>query len=129
MKILFDTNVLISAFMASGSCYDVIDNSIHGHELYCTPSIINEFRKVFKDDFHYPEEVINQFIRFIDKFFIKGDAASAIDNVCRDADDNQILADALANGIEILITGDKDLLDLKRYKGVKIISPREYWKL
>ena len=52
-----------------------------------------------------------------------------VENVCRDPNDNQVLADALVNKIEILITGDKDLLELKKYKGIKIISPKAYWNL
>jgi predicted nucleic acid-binding protein len=40
-----------------------------------------------------------------------------------------VLADAVINEIEVIITGDKDLLDLKNYKGIKIISPKEYWNL
>ena len=129
MKIIFDTNVLVSAFMTGGNCCDVIDHSIDGHRLYYTNFIIDEFKKVFKDNFHYPETVIYQFIRFINKFFIEGDSAPAVDNVCRDPKDNQLIADAVINNIEVIITGDKDLLDLKTCKGVKIISPKEYWKL
>lgn len=129
MKILFDTNVLVAAFIRADSSYDVIEHAIHEHDIYYTSFIINEFRKVFKSKFHYPESVINEFVLFINDFFIKGDTANTIDNICRDSDDNQVLADALINRIGVIITGDKDLLDLKTYKRIKIISPKEYWSL
>jgi putative PIN family toxin of toxin-antitoxin system len=73
--------------------------------------------------------VIHSSIFIIERDLIKAKTASKAEDVCRDSDDNQILADALENGIEIIITGDDDLLDLKTYKGVKIITPREYWSL
>lgn len=129
MKILFDTNVLIAAFMTKGCSYDVIEQAVHEHEIYYTPFIINEFKRVFKDKFHYSNTLINEFVAFIEKYFIKGSTANAIEKSCRDPDDDHVLADALANGINVIITGDKDLLDLKTHKGIKILRPNEYWSL
>jgi len=132
MKILFDTNVLISVFLAfkrGCMCYDIIDHAIENHQLYYTSYIIAEFRKVFREDFNYPETVINEFAAFITRFFIKGKTAETIENVCRDPKDDQVLADAASNAIDVIVTGDKDLLVLKNYKGIKVMMPRDYWKL
>lgn len=129
MKILFDTNVLIAAFLRGGSSYEVIEQAIHEHEIYYTTFIINEFRRVFKDKFHYPESMVNEFVVFIKRFFIKGITADGIESICRDSDDDQVLADGVINGINIIITGDKDLLVLKTHKGIKIIHPNKYWNL
>ena len=129
MRVLFDTNVLISAFITRGSAYDVIEHAFHECDVYYTTFIINEFKEVFKDKFHYPESVINEFVSFIHKFFLKGNTADAVSNICRDPDDDQVLADAVINSIDAIITGDKDLLILKNYKGIKIIHPIDYWNL
>ena len=132
MKILFDTNILISTFLAfkrGRMCYDIIDHAVESHQLYYTSFIIGEFKKVFREDFNYPETVINEFAAFITRFFIKGKTANTTENVCRDPKDDQVLADAANNDIDVIITGDKDLLVLKKYKGIKIIIPGNYWKL
>jgi putative PIN family toxin of toxin-antitoxin system len=129
MKILFDTNVLIAAFIGRGYSYEVVEDSIHGHALYSTPFIIKEFKKTFKNKFRYPESMINELVGFTHNFFIQGKTGQTINQICRDTRDNHILADAVINGIDIIITGDKDLLALKNYKGIKIISPKEYWNL
>lgn len=129
MRILFDTNVLVSAFVTGGSSYEVIEHAIHKGEIYYTVFISDEFRRIFKDKFHYPEPVINEFVSFIHKFFLKGDTAETVPDICRDSDDNQVLADAVINGIDVIITGDKDLLVLKNYKGIAIIHPIGYWNL
>ena len=129
MKIFFDTNVLISAFIVNGACYEVVHDSINQHELYYTDFIIGEFKKVFKDDFHFSEGVIKECTVFIEKFFMKGNTASEIKNVCKDKDDNQLLADAVLNNIDVIVTGDKEVLDLKTYRSIHIISPAEYWRL
>lgn len=75
---------------------------------------------------HLPIQNIAHILRYVKEKFGK---PTTVEDVCRDPEDNQVLTDALANDIKIIITGDKDLLDLKTYKGVKIISPKEYWKL
>ncbi len=129
MRILFDTNVLVSAFLAGGSCYDVIEDSIHGYELYYTAFIINEFDRILRNNFRFSGAVINEFVSFIKNFFVKGNTADKINNICKDKDDNQLLADAVINKVDVIITGDKDLLVLKTYKGIKIVSHKEYWKL
>lgn len=129
MKILFDTNVLVAAFIRGGSSYDVIEQAIHEQEIYYTTFIIAEFRRVFKNKFHYPGSIINEFVIFIKKFFIKGITADVIENICRDPEDDQVLADGVINGVNVIITGDKDLLDLKTHKGIRIIHPNEYWNL
>lgn len=48
--------------------------------------------------------------------------------VCRDPDDDNILAAALSGPCDCVVTGDKDLLVLKRYEGVAIYSPRDFLK-
>ena len=68
-------------------------------------------------------------LKFMNQFYILGQTADTVDKVCRDPDDDQILADALINHIDVIITGDKDLLDIKKYKGVRILAPKDYWIL
>jgi predicted nucleic acid-binding protein len=51
------------------------------------------------------------------------------DNICRDKDDNNIIALAVSAKADFIITGDKDLLVLKKYKSIRIVSPREFWEV
>ncbi|MBI5554298.1 MAG: putative toxin-antitoxin system toxin component, PIN family [Elusimicrobia bacterium] len=51
------------------------------------------------------------------------------DNICRDKDDQMVLGTALAAETEVIITGDKDLIVLKHYKHIKIVTPRDFWSL
>jgi len=129
VKLLIDTNVIISGITARGHSFEVIKDSTYRHEIYYTEHLLEEIQRILSTKFSLSNDVINFSIFIIKKNFIKGKTADKIENVCRDPDDNQILADALVNEIEVIITGDGDLLDLKSYKGIKIIRPREYWKL
>lgn len=129
MKLFFDTNVIISAFATKGYSFDVIKDSIYKHEVYYTDYLLKEVQNTLRTKFSLPKKIINNTSFIIKKYFIKGIKSDRIEKVCRDSDDDRILADALINKIEILITGDKDLLVLKNYKGINIISPKDYWNL
>ena len=129
MKLLIDTNVIISGITARGHSFEVIKDSTYRHEVYYTEHLLEEIQRILSTKFSLSKDVIHFSVFIIKRDFIKGKTADKVESVCRDPDDNQILADVLINKIEVIITGDKDLLDLKDYKGVKIISPREYWKL
>jgi putative PIN family toxin of toxin-antitoxin system len=129
MKILFDTNVLVAAFLGSSSCYEIIEDAIDGHKVYYTHFILAEFREVFQEKFHFSQLLIEEFVFLIHQFFINGETALQIPKLCRDPDDDQVLADALINKINFIITGDKDLLTIKDYKGIQIINPRNYWHI
>lgn len=129
MKIFFDTNVLISAFIARGYSYDVVKDAVYKHNLYCSEHIVEEIKRILPDKFHLSQAVTHAATALIKRYFIHGKSAGRAEKVCRDSADNQLLADAALNGVDLIVTGDKDLLVLKRYQGIKIISPREYWHL
>jgi putative PIN family toxin of toxin-antitoxin system len=129
MKILFDTNVLISAFLNTGKCYEILYNEEGLHEFYYTEYILDEFRRKLKTKLKFSDDTIKMDIKVIKRYFLKCKSSAHITNVCRDPKDNQTLADAELNGIDIILTGDKDLLELGNYNAIKIVSPSDFWNL
>jgi len=129
MKVFFDANVIISGFATRGYSFDVIKDAVYKHEVYYTEHLLKEIQRVLPSKFPLSGRVIHFAIFIIKKYFTKSKTAGAVEKICRDPDDNQILADALMNNIDVIITGDRDLLVLKTHKGIKIISPKEYWNL
>ena len=115
--------------MTGGTCYDIIDDSIEEHEPYYTDFVLDEVRRIFKNNFKYPNSTIEKLTSFITRRFIKGDTSDTLEKISRDESDDQLLADASFNHIDVIITGDKDLLELKRYKDIKIIAPKDYGML
>src|SRR5439155_10058967 len=47
--------------------------------------------------------------------------------VCRDSDDDFVLGTAISGNCQCIVTGDKDLLHLKRYRQIEIVSPSQFW--
>lgn len=129
MKILFDANVIISGFVSQGYSFDVIKDAANKHEVYCTEYLIKETQKNLSTKFPLSHEAVKSIISTVKKQFIEGKTANIVEKISRDPKDDQILADAVTNEIDVIITGDKDLLELKNYKGIKIIMPKDYWKL
>ncbi|MGD0820219.1 MAG: putative toxin-antitoxin system toxin component, PIN family [Desulfomonilia bacterium] len=57
------------------------------------------------------------------------DIKEKINGVCRDPNDDMFLAVAVNAKAAFLVTGDKDLLELRKYKSIKIVSPQKYLAL
>ena len=126
MRVVLDTNVLIAAFIARGVCTDLFERVVDEHELILSPFILEEFERVMTRKFGMNRDRV---ARAIDLLHRKGHIVTPtpLDSpVCRDPDDDQILALAFDGDAQVLVTGDDDLLVLSSFNGVPIISPREF---
>ncbi len=130
MKIFLDTNVLISAFLSRGLCAEVFRYVIEAHELIVGEAVISEARRVLADKFDVPQTIIQEFEALLRKHTVVPIPKSLPSFPLRDETDIPILASAIAAKSEILISGDKDLLDIAhQITPIKICSPREFWKI
>ncbi|MFH1902391.1 MAG: putative toxin-antitoxin system toxin component, PIN family [Candidatus Omnitrophota bacterium] len=129
MKIFFDTNVIISSVITRGLSFDIIKDAAYKHQIYYTGHLLKEIEETLLAKFSLSDSVVRRVVSLIEKYFLEGQTSGKIEKVCRDSDDDQVLADAVANEIDVIVTGDKDLLILAEYRGIKIILPKDYWKL
>ncbi|MEW6714089.1 MAG: putative toxin-antitoxin system toxin component, PIN family [Nitrospirota bacterium] len=128
MIAVFDTNVFIAAIITEGVCSKVLHRArARDFSLVSCPFIIAEIRRVLSKKFHlsYDEtasaiEPISEAIAHIVEHNLK------MANICRDADDDNIIACAVAAKADYLVTGDDDLLEIKGYQDIKILSPRDF---
>jgi len=126
MKIVFDTNVILSALITQGLSSRVLDLCIEKHLLYISPFIIDEVTQKLKNKFNVGAVNIRKTKSFLLASFELKKPGSDIPHICRDRDDDNILALAREVGAHIIITGDRDLLDMKSFDGTGIITPREF---
>lgn len=128
MKVVFDTNVLIAAFVSEGICSKLLLRARKKQfKLITCPFIMEEFERVLHKKFSATQEEVRAATMLL------SEAAEAIaqplpkvTGVCRDAEDDNILACSVAAEADYLVTGDSDLLGLKRFKGIPIITPRAF---
>jgi uncharacterized protein len=123
-KVVIDVNVFISAFGWGGTPFKVIELLEKGEIRNCiSEEILNELcRAVNYPKLAFPHELQTNIIEFIvvysDIFVIKKHIEVALD-----PDDNKFIECAIAAGAKYIITGDKDLLSMKQYKSIKIVTP------
>lgn len=128
MIAVFDTNVLIAAIITEGICSKLLHRArAREFSLVSCPFIIIELRRTLSkklrlshDEIVSAMEPISEAISKVIEHSIK------VKDTCRDADDDNIIACAVAARAAYLVTGDSDLLDLKSYNSVKMIIPRDF---
>jgi putative PIN family toxin of toxin-antitoxin system len=128
MIAVFDTNVLIAAIITEGICSKLLHRArAREFSLVSCPFIMMELRRTLSKKFRLSpgetasatEPISEAIERSIDHDF-------KITDICRDADDDNIIACAVAAKADYVVTGDSDLLDIKSYKDIKIITPRDF---
>lgn len=129
MKIVLDTNILISALgWKGGNEYKILKKCFNKElELLFSSEILEEFIKVAKrPKFEFSLEEIDEFISSlleISKFLVPD---KKFDIIKDDPEDNKFLDAAVAGKANFIISGDKHLLQLKEFRGIKILTPREF---
>ncbi len=129
MKVVIDTNVLISAFLFKGVSGPVFDYCMIEEDVILSPWILDEFQGKLLGRFNLDLPDVNEIIDTIQQKSNIIQPENELPTICRDEDDNNILQLAEYVEADYIITGDKDLLTLEQFKGTLIISPGEFYTL
>ena len=127
MRIVIDTNFLISAFIRNGVCRRLLEHFAQSnHTIVVSDFILEEFTRTLQRKFGYePGEIETATDTLMPELEIVEPVIFET-QICRDADDDAILGTAVAGNADCIVTGDSDLLVLERFQGVDIISPSEF---
>ena len=126
MRIVVDTNVLISAFIGRGTSHKVLEHCVRIHDVVTSQFILDELREKLTGKFKYTAETADEAIELLKSRAQIVEPETLSSPVCRDADDDNVLATAVAGQCEIIITGDKDLLVLQQMNDIKIVNPATF---
>ncbi len=131
MKIVLDTNIFISSFFWNGNQRRVLERIIEGIDrLYICNEILEEISSVMRrPKFKLEENHIEYFIKSIEEVSVKMLLKGTVKGISRDEEDDKILECALLGKADFIITGDNDLLELKEYKKIKIMTAAEYLEI
>ena len=128
MKIFFDTNVLIAAFITRGTCSELFEYCLLEHKIYISIWVLDELYKKMVGKFGFPEVKVDQIVNFIRKNCEMLTCTPLSEPICSDPDDDNILASVVSGNVDCLISGDEDLLVLKNFQGIPIIRPGDFWR-
>ncbi|HLC86862.1 MAG TPA: putative toxin-antitoxin system toxin component, PIN family [Candidatus Nanoarchaeia archaeon] len=127
MKVTVDTNFLISATQWDYSAaHKLLKKMILSDtKIFTTQDILDETAEVLERDFEYTKREAKNIIEKILLFAKLIEPKQKVNIIKEDADDNKIIECALESKADYIISYDRHLLDLKEYKGIKIIKPEE----
>lgn len=137
MKIVADVNVIVSATIAPlGMPRSIMTAWREGRvELVTSDGIIAEIEQKLRSSrisgkYGLTEDDIRTAIAILrTQAQVVAIPLQGISSVTGDPEDDYVLATAVQGQVDYLVTGDKELLDLGRYEGVKILSPRQFFEL
>lgn len=128
MRVVFDSNVWLAGFTTRGLCENLIQTCLSTHELFICAAILDEIRKHLPAKFRVPAVRVAEIISLLESQCTIVEPLAVDASACRDRDDLMVLGTALAAAAEYVVTGDKDLLTLKSFDTIPILSPREFYE-
>jgi putative PIN family toxin of toxin-antitoxin system len=131
LRLLLDTNTAVSGLIWQGVPGQLIDEAVLGRiQLISTEALLDELREVLQRP-KFKKKMIEIFLT--DEELFEGYASLVelvkpvvlTNSVSRDPDDDQVLAAAIGGQVDLIISGDSDLLVLGNYQGIRIIRANE----
>jgi len=129
VRIALDTSVLIAANISrAGTCAELLEDLLLHHELVISKFILDELHRKLIEKFHFPRRDVDQVIAFLGRVGMVVLPADLPSDLCRDPEDLQVLGTAVAGKCALLISVDRDLLDLQSIQNIPIVRPGEFWR-
>jgi putative PIN family toxin of toxin-antitoxin system len=128
VRVFLDTNVLASALTTRGLCAELFEVVLQSHELLTSDSVLRELERILPGKLGQSEEVTKGFIDLLHSHALLVTSEHPFPPL-PDADDEPIVAAALAGNANVFVTGDKALLQLQSVEHLPIASPRNFWEM
>jgi len=125
---VFDNNALVSAVLLSGVPRRAFDKLLNNGTVLVSVPVLLELADVLNREKFDKYVTHDERMRFMVSFLKVAEMIEISETitVCRDPKDDKLLELAISGSASFLVTGDKDLLVLNPFRGVEIISPREF---
>jgi putative PIN family toxin of toxin-antitoxin system len=130
--VVLDTNILVSALLFRGELSGIVNLWKKGEFI---PLLSKETFEEFRTVLEYPKFslTVEEFRVIIEEevlpYFDIIEIEGKIRRICRDPDDDKFIACAESASADLIVTGDMDLLDIGRYKSVRIITAARFLKM
>jgi putative PIN family toxin of toxin-antitoxin system len=128
MKIVLDTNVLVSGIFFSGPPAEILRAWSRGKfRLVSSPAILDEYKRASAELAEKFSGINVQ--RILDLIVVHSEVCSPApmpERVCEDPHDDMFIAAAIDSRTKIIVSGDKHLLKVSGYQGVSVITPRQF---
>jgi putative PIN family toxin of toxin-antitoxin system len=129
VRIALDSSVLIAAHISrAGVCAELLEDLLMHHELVISAFILEELSRKLVEKFRFPKREADRVAAFLRRAAVIVIPADLPADVCRDPTDIPVLGTAVGGVCALLISVDRDLLDMRNINDIPIIRPGEYWR-
>ena len=126
-RIVFDTNIYLSALIFGGNSRRVLEQSLQlGIGIIVSEEIFTEMRRVISRKFPEVEQEYTAFEMFLRTQTVMVPLGSIQVDICRDSKDNHIFETAILGSCSYIVTGDKDILTLEEYQKIRTVTPAQF---
>ena len=131
MRVVADTNVLISALLFGGVSDQVFLVGLRSEiQLITSDPLLKELERILKNKFKLDVQLVRGVIEEVRNVAEVVEVSSHINVISHPEEDNRVLECAIDGKANFIVTGDtKHILPLKEFRGIKILSPSEFIKL
>lgn len=127
MKIVVDTNVVISGIFFGGNPRKIVEAIVDSNiDAYATPEIIEEYMEIIESMVKRKQGRLNQSALYPLFSALKIIEKTSEIKICRDPDDDKFIGCAMDSKALYIVSGDNDLLDIHEYEGIQIITAKEF---
>lgn len=128
MRVVLDTNIFISGIFWKGKCRMILDSWKEEKFVLITSSeLISELIKVLNDfKIQMPKSMIKHWIKLIINNSEIVEINERVDIVKSDPKDNMVVETAITGKSDYIITQDNDLLRIKQFRNIKILTPEDF---
>jgi putative PIN family toxin of toxin-antitoxin system len=125
LRVVLDTHVLLAAFATHGLCEAVLEQTLAAHELVLSEHILDEVGRHLAGRFRLPAARARGIVGFLREQAEVAEPARVRPGTVKDSTDLPVLGTASAGACDLLVTGDAELLRLRVFTGIPVVSPRE----
>ena len=126
MICVFDSSVWISAFQFGGTPLVALRTAYIRHRIATCDQVLFEIRRSLGLKFGWSADRIEDALGdYLDET-VYAQISGNVKGVCRDPKDDMVFECAVLAGASVIVSGDKDLLAVKTYAGIRVLTPREF---
>lgn len=124
LRIVLDSNVYISALLFKGIPGKILDMALKNEIILITSDeIITETVRILREKFKWPEHNIDKFMRRLSDISVNIKPVNKLNVIKERESDNSVLECAVSGDASLIVSGDKHLLKVKKYKNIPIARP------
>lgn len=128
MRVVLDANVVIAAVASRGLCDVVVEMCFERHELVTCNGLLAEVSGKLVSKLRLTRAIADEYVGFL-----RGNSETVEPGVvpagaCRDPADAMVLGLVEPGRVDVIVTGDKDLLVVQRFGTARIVTPRQFWE-